>query len=255
MAARAAQEPHYTPFYCEENVYQLLASLERSSRFSRSFAVFVSNPERHALLFEQQASRQGAEQGHYVVWDYHVVAVAVERAGVELDRVGAERVVLLDRDSRLGAEVPLHDYVARTFRPDLFESCILEPSLRSRFRVVPAETFLESFASDRSHMLAPASTAADAAALPSSHSPRPDPPARPAQYLKPVPPYPPICGTAAAARGATHNLWTRFLDVRLPRERERGPSAGSATEESGYGRVLEGVDELLAYSWRGCEEV
>ena len=107
MAARAGDEPHYTPFYCEENVYQLLASLERSSPFSRSFAVFVSNLDRHALLFEQQASRQGPEQGHSVVWDYHVVAVAVERAEVGQERVGAKRVVVLDRDSRLGAVVPL----------------------------------------------------------------------------------------------------------------------------------------------------
>ncbi|GAA5890913.1 hypothetical protein JCM8208_003095 [Rhodotorula glutinis] len=251
MPAQPVGEAHYTPFYCEENVYQLLASLEGSSRFSRSFAVFVSNSDRRALLFQQKASRQGPEQGHYVVWDYHVVAVAVERAEGEPERVAPERVVVLDRDSRLGAVVPLRGYIAQTFRPDLFSEGILEPSLRSRFRVVPAKTFLESFASDRSHMLVPPSTAIDAAPLPSTRTPRPDPRARPAgpHYLQPVPPYPPICGTAAAARGETHNLWTRFLDVRLPRERESGSSAGSADDESRYGRVLEGTDELLEYLW------
>jgi len=108
MPAQSRTAP-YTPFYCEENVYQLLASLEGSPRFSRSFAVFVSNLQRRALLFQQQASRQGADQGHYVLWDYHVVAVAVERdGGGDGSRVRrSERVVVLDRDSRLGDAVPL----------------------------------------------------------------------------------------------------------------------------------------------------
>ncbi|KPV75681.1 uncharacterized protein RHOBADRAFT_43103 [Rhodotorula graminis WP1] len=251
MAAQPVDEAHYTPFYCEENVYQLLATLQGSPRFSRSFAVFVSNLDRHALLFQQQASHQGPDQGHYVVWDYHVVAVAMERAGGEPQQVAPERVVVLDRDSRLGAVVPMREYVAQTFRPDLFRDGVLEPTLRSRFRVVPGKTFLESFASDRSHMLVPPSTAADAAPLPSTRIPRPDSPARPAQpqYLKPVPPYPPICGSAAAACGETHNLWTRFLDMRLPGERERGASRGLADDEGRYGRVLEGANELLAYPW------
>ncbi|BGP45780.1 hypothetical protein JCM10450v2_001610 [Rhodotorula kratochvilovae] len=223
MLAPSTSAP-YTPYYCEENVWHLLHSLDRS-RFPRSFALFISNPERHALLFQQKASRQGAEQAHYVLWDYHVVAVAVERVSE-----GPERVVVLDRDSRLGEVVELREYVADTFRPDLFKAGVLNPSLQSRFRVVPSENLLNNFASDR--------------------TPRPTSPPPP-QYIHPIPPYPPLCGSHAAARGETHNLWTRFLEMRLPHERRRGRAEGEKASEEGEGfeRVLSGVEELLTYPW------
>ncbi|GAA6016928.1 hypothetical protein JCM10207_007850 [Rhodosporidiobolus poonsookiae] len=96
----------YTPYYCEENVYQLLLTLSAAhateKRFTRLHAVFISNLERHALLFHQKPSKAGEEQDHYVIWDYHVVAV-----GVEERSNGGKRVVVLDRDSRLGGEVEL----------------------------------------------------------------------------------------------------------------------------------------------------
>lgn len=96
----------YTACYCEENVYLLLNSLDRS-RFSRSYAVFVTNLERRALLFQQQSSMQGPMQGHYVLWDYHVIAVAVEGSGEQ------ERVVVLDRDSRLDLPISLRGVICR----------------------------------------------------------------------------------------------------------------------------------------------
>ncbi|BGP13586.1 Protein N-terminal glutamine amidohydrolase [Rhodosporidiobolus nylandii] len=198
--------PH-VPYYCEETVFMLLASLQPtppSHPPPRLFAAFISNPARHALLFQQKASRAGEEQGYYVIWDYHVVALRVEGG----------RVDVLDRDSRLGERVELADYVHQTFRPDLFEEDVLDPSLQSRIRLVPAADFLANFASDRSHM--------------------------------PVPPYPAIQGGAAKARGETHNLWTRWLDMRLPSE--KGESE-SREEEKGFGVVLESPEELLRFTW------
>lgn len=85
----------------------------------------------------------------------------------------------------------------------------------------------------------PAAADAASAALP-SHAPSLP------QYIKPIPPYPAICGALAAKRGETHNLWTRFLDMRLPRERNE---AEARVEEGGFGTVLEGAGELLAYPW------
>ena len=79
----------YTPFWCEENVYQLIATLDDPSR---AYAVFISNPERTCILFQQAASARGAEAGHYVVWDYHVIVVTTLEDG---------SVAVLDRDSRL----------------------------------------------------------------------------------------------------------------------------------------------------------
>ncbi|GAA6026751.1 hypothetical protein JCM8097_005835 [Rhodosporidiobolus ruineniae] len=141
----------YTPFYCEENVYQLLLTLSRqtSSSSSRLYAAFITNPARHALLFQQKASRQGEDQAHYVLWDYHVIALLALGGEEE----GEKRVVVLDRDTRLADMVDLEEYVLETFRPDLFSASVLDPSLRSRIRLVPAADFLANFASDRSHMV------------------------------------------------------------------------------------------------------
>ncbi|GAA5868744.1 hypothetical protein JCM1840_004379 [Sporobolomyces johnsonii] len=231
----------YTPFYCEENVYLLLQSLHSSpSRFSRCYAAFISNPIRHCLLFKQKASRRTEMEGSYVIWDYHVVAVVVEREedGEEVK----ERVRVLDRDSRLGMSVDLADYVQETFQPDLYEQTNVDVALRSRIRVVPAQDFLANFASDRSHMLLPTATAnlssSDASDL--SSSPLASLPAR---YIQPAPPYPAICGSSALARGQTHNLWTKFLDMRLDQEREE------KDDEAGFGVVLERPEELLGFPW------
>ncbi|GAA5948435.1 hypothetical protein JCM21900_002708 [Sporobolomyces salmonicolor] len=179
-------------------------------------------------------------EGSYVVWDYHVVAVVVERK--EEGQGAKERVKVLDRDSRLGMLVDLADYVEETFQPDLYERSDIDLTLRSRIRVVPAQDFLANFASDRSHMLLPALTtilSSSNASDPSS-SPLASPPAR---YVQPAPPYPAICGPSALVLGQTHNLWTKFLDMRLRHEHETND------DEAAFGVVLERPEELLGFSW------
>ncbi len=98
--------PIYTPYYCEENTHNLLRALESGaytrSRPLRSYAVFVSNLDKRCLLFHQRASKQGAEYGNYVIWDYHVLVVAVMEVGE-----GRTESVVFDRDSLLGPAVPL----------------------------------------------------------------------------------------------------------------------------------------------------
>lgn len=104
---------------------------------TRSYALFITNTSQAAVLFHQKASKLGPEQGHYVIWDYHVIAVTVEED---------ESCWAWDQDSRLGMPVgwkvrrarPLMkvkliscsaDYLESTFRPDLFEQGILPPPL------------------------------------------------------------------------------------------------------------------------------
>lgn len=98
--------PVYTPYYCEENTHNLLRALESGaythSRPLRSYAVFVSNLDKRCLLFHQRASKQGPEYGNYVIWDYHVLVVAVMEVGE-----GRSETVVLDRDSLLGGLVPI----------------------------------------------------------------------------------------------------------------------------------------------------
>ena len=100
----SAQPARYTAFYCEENVYHLVASLQSSiaedSNGTRVYAVFISNAQRKSLLFHQKAA--DPEQG-YVIWDYHVVAVTVTpRAGSVGAGLDADEVVrVFDPDSNL----------------------------------------------------------------------------------------------------------------------------------------------------------
>ena len=99
------QPAPYTAFYCEENIYHLVASLQSSigdknSSGTRVYAVFISNSQRKSLLFHQKAA--DPEQG-YVIWDYHVVAVTVTpRAGSGDGGADADEVVrVFDPDSNL----------------------------------------------------------------------------------------------------------------------------------------------------------
>ena len=55
---------------------------------------------------------------------------------------------MYDLDSELPFPTYFHKYVTETFRTD----AILNPEYHRQFRVVPAASFLNTFASDRRHM-------------------------------------------------------------------------------------------------------
>ncbi|CBQ71012.1 conserved hypothetical protein [Sporisorium reilianum SRZ2] len=234
--------PHYTACYCEENVYLLAqhlcaqlstvnttalniarqqASPKRHTtlpvRTQRSafvpvwdvHVVFISNPTKTVLLYQQAASKL-ASAGSPVVWDYHVVAVAtctlVPLAELRLDadgRVavaageGASRSWVYDYDSLLSSAspkaVPWHEYNAHTFRPDAIATCTIPTHFQPMFRCIPAAHFLAHFASDRSHMLhtTPAGKA----------------------WSSPPPSWDVIAGREARREGCRNNLMERYVDV------------------------------------------
>lgn len=154
----------YHPYYCEENVWQLLGRPEWAGR--AACAVVISNRWKTCALWSQRA----AEAGHPVIWDYHVIALARSAVGWDV----------WDFDTRLGMPVGAADYLAGTFPPEKVGEVA---GWESMFRVVPAQAYLATFSSDRSHMEG-----------------TPHPP----------PPWPPI------RRGAeTMNLW-RFVDMQTP---------------------------------------
>lgn len=86
-------------------MFLLLQALTAECKYTRCYAVFISNPSRTCILFEQTAGLNRGAQGNHVVWDYHVVAVTVE------GNVGADgsprRVLVHDRDSTLGSPIAL----------------------------------------------------------------------------------------------------------------------------------------------------
>jgi protein N-terminal glutamine amidohydrolase len=124
--ANWASRQRYQPFFCEENVWQLLhaQALPRPAA-----AVFVANAGRAVAMWGQRAARRDP-----IVWDYHVVAL-----------LPGQRIVV-DLDDRERTARPVAEWLAHAFRSDA------APELQPRFRIVPADTFVAVFSSDRSHM-------------------------------------------------------------------------------------------------------
>ncbi|KAJ3906422.1 N-terminal glutamine amidase-domain-containing protein [Lentinula edodes] len=205
------QDAAYTSHWCEENVYLLIQSFSRNSSLSEDwdvFAVFISNhsktaPDLNVHLTLQVAlwnQKLSEELGCPVIWDYHVVAVLRPR-----NISTSIQSWVYDFDTRLGIPVTFDTYYVQTFSANVLDE------LQSYFRVVSANVFLDRFASDRSHMLAPTSGTLEVPI-----------------YLEPVPPYPSIRGAHCTS---THNIMD-FVSM-LPSD--------------GYGNVfsLQAVDDFF----------
>ena len=122
---------HYTPFYCEENIWWL-AQDPRFAAQARD-VVFVSNAQRTVAVFAQRAGR-GPARG--IVWDYHVVLVVRGATGAEV----------WDLDCIHGAPLPARRWLDVSF------PYALPPELAPRFRIVAADELVATFSSDRGHM-------------------------------------------------------------------------------------------------------
>ncbi|XP_041867220.1 protein N-terminal glutamine amidohydrolase isoform X2 [Melanotaenia boesemani] len=123
--------------YCEENVWKLCEYVrtERTAPLEQLCVVFISNDKRMVPLWKQK-SGHGDQP---VIWDYHVVLIQV---GLQSDSL------VYDLDSELPFPCSLRLYAAQAFRSDHF----IRPEFHRKLRVIPADSFLLNFASDRSHM-------------------------------------------------------------------------------------------------------
>ncbi|KAL6893584.1 hypothetical protein ACP4OV_007682 [Aristida adscensionis] len=133
----------HTPFYCEENVYLLCKELIRVGVADPAgtdlYVVFISNEEKKVPLWHQKASY--SDYG-FIVWDYHVICIQSRRnKGESLDLVW-------DMDSDLSFPATFLQYASEAIRLLSFG----DSTFRRLFRVIHAPIFLQSFASDRSHM-------------------------------------------------------------------------------------------------------
>ena len=126
----------YTPLFCEENIWWLANSLrEEGEDVSQMRVLFFSNRYKQIVMLNQLA----ANEGHPIIWDYHVV----------LQLEGADSDWVFDLDSRLPFPVQRVAYFQKTF-PD---QSSLPEQFRSWVRSIPADSYLEHFFSDRSHMV------------------------------------------------------------------------------------------------------
>ncbi|KAL8181717.1 UNVERIFIED_CONTAM: Protein N-terminal glutamine amidohydrolase, partial [Gekko kuhli] len=121
----------------EENVWKLCEHIRSQSRYplEEFYAVFISNERRMVPLWKQK-SRCGSQP---VIWDYHVVLLHVSSGNQNF---------IYDLDTMLPFPCPFDTYVEEAFKSD----DILEPGFRRKVRVVRADLYMKTFASDRSHM-------------------------------------------------------------------------------------------------------
>lgn len=122
----------HQPFYCEENVFHLLAHSSLAGR--RVAAVVASGPLGGFVMWHQRAARSPVAP---LFWDYHVFVLAEDPWQI------------WDLDSTLGMPVLAADYLRKSFRPGL------PAELSPVFRLVPASQYIAELASDRSHMRRP----------------------------------------------------------------------------------------------------
>ena len=130
-------EPAYQPYFCEENAWKLCASrlAEEGSDPEEWAVVFISNRQRACPLWHQAAAPDPRQP---VLWDYHVVVLHRLERGFDI----------WDLDTTLGFPIAAEVWWSATFEG---LSDFPEP-FHPSFRVIPADEYLETFSSDRSHM-------------------------------------------------------------------------------------------------------
>lgn len=127
---------HYTPYYCEENVWQLCVDPQVDG--SPRAALFISNAARQVAVGHQRAA---SDPQMPVIWDYHVVLASRRPEGW----------MIWDVDSTLGLPVPLSIYLRASLG---FPDGVPEP-YTARVRVIEASTYRTTLTTDRRHMRDP----------------------------------------------------------------------------------------------------
>jgi hypothetical protein len=126
------------PFYCEENVWRLVARPEVAE--FKIWAVLASSRARRIVVLRQ---RLGRPLDGLIHWDYHVFALIEARAG---------ELLALDPDTDLPFPCPAARYVEESFPVGV------QSRLVPRFRILSGADYLRGLVSDRSHMRRPDGT-------------------------------------------------------------------------------------------------
>jgi hypothetical protein len=121
---------HYHPYYCEENIWHLAKTLNRSG----AVVLYVLNKKDYSKFYWQKTSLSATLP---VFWDYHVLYSAPLKSGLRI----------LDFDTRLPFSSSAKLYFNLTFNleketPD--PNCLV--------RVISAAEYVKHFFSARSHM-------------------------------------------------------------------------------------------------------
>ncbi|XP_057365297.2 protein N-terminal glutamine amidohydrolase-like [Daphnia carinata] len=152
------EECIYTNSYWQENVWHLCNYFRGNhpALLHECYAVFISNENQTVPLWSQKNSSN--HQG-LVVWDYHVIFIHYVNTKCDV----------YDLDTTLAFPCSFDEYRTSALGSDE----TLQTQFRRSFRVIPADQYLASFASDRTHMI------------------------KDGEWLKPPPVYPPIYNTTS----------------------------------------------------------
>ncbi|OCT75000.1 hypothetical protein XELAEV_18033989mg [Xenopus laevis] len=127
----------YTSCYCEENVWKLCEYIRdhRPCLLEQFSAVFISNENKMIPIWKQKSAKGDGP----VIWDYHVIL---------LHESARDGNFVYDLDTILPFPSPCNTYIREALKCDSNIHC----DFRRKLRVVGAHEFLQTFASDRSHM-------------------------------------------------------------------------------------------------------
>lgn len=151
MLALRRESFDYVPYYCEENVWRLLARPELAGLETWAVTVFPASQGIHTVDRVALCSqRAGRPRDGLVFWDYHVYAIV---------RDGLSDFVL-DFDTSLPFATPAPRHFAATY-PWAVDSGSFpverrsDPRFEPLFRVMPGRDYVDRFSSDRGHMRLP----------------------------------------------------------------------------------------------------
>jgi len=125
---------HYTPLFCEENIWKLIESSFTCNVIKPIDVLFIINRSNTIALFEQRSSAENQA----IVWDYHVVLTA------QIDN----QLKILDFDSLCEFPCEINTYFNKTF----INHSLLENRYKPYIRAIPAEFYYQNFTSNRQHM-------------------------------------------------------------------------------------------------------
>ncbi|XP_073986250.1 N-terminal glutamine amidase tungus [Rhodnius prolixus] len=129
----------YTPCYCEENVWKLCEKIKDSDSdlLENCYVIFVSNDAKQVPIWFQRSGH--ISRDNLCIWDYHVFLILKD----------PKETKVYDFDTVLEFPVTFNNYVKQAIKPEYNEH------YERLFRVISADIFLSTFASDRSHMRKP----------------------------------------------------------------------------------------------------
>lgn len=125
---------HYSPYYCEENVWQLCREPQIKGR--SAFVVFVSNSEKSCAVWRQRAAYSTDAP---MIWDYHVILLTKEQKHGWL---------VWDLDSTLDFPVKAETWLQLSFAMDRS----IPEAYPPLFRLLTSQEYLRHLSTDRSHM-------------------------------------------------------------------------------------------------------